>query len=100
MGGRGSRCGFKGVGEEGALDDKTVFCIDCGGGCRKLSMCRQFVQKSFALCNQKEHNNDNLKTLRMLLLLQSIFFTEAAEICVLAVSHDMESKVLMMRITF
>lgn len=48
-----------------------VFCIDCGGSYRKLLMCRQFVQESFALYNQKEQDNDNPKTLRMLLQLKS-----------------------------
>ena len=30
-----------------------IFCLDCGGGYKKCSKCRLFVQESFVLCNQK-----------------------------------------------
>lgn len=48
-------------------------------------MCRHFSQESFALCNQKEQDNDNPKTLRMLLQLKSTVSTEDVEVCVHAI---------------
>lgn len=45
-------------------------------------MCRHFTQESFALCNQIEQDNDNPKTLRMLLQLKNTVSTEDVEICV------------------
>lgn len=56
-------------------------------------MCRQFVQESFALCHEKEQDNDNLKT-RMFLQLRNVVSTEDAETSVLGINHDMEPTVL------
>lgn len=57
-------------------------------------MCRQFVQESFALCHEKEQENDNLKTPRMFLQPRNVVSTEDAETSVLGINHDVEPTVL------
>lgn len=52
---RGSEWCFKGT-AGGSLMVREGFCLDCGGGDKKLLMCGQFVQESSAFYNKIEQD--------------------------------------------